>query len=159
MPNSRISYDTFEPCRLEWRPSRLLVVALASLGVLAATAIVATDLPPLLAWPSACAAALYGGWLALREHRRPGHALVISGLVIGGMGMGGDGQPHVDGERVDDFNVTWRGPFAFVRWRGAAGRREHRFWGPDTLPAPARRELRLALSRMAPARPSKSMAP
>jgi toxin CptA len=153
MPTSRISYDTFEPCRLEWRPSRLLVVALATLGVLAATAIVATDLSPLLAWPSACAAALYGGWLALREHRRPSHVLVMSGLVTGG-----DRQPHVDGERVDDFNVTWRGPLAFVRWRGAAGRCERCFWGPDTLPAPARRELRLALSRTAPARPSKSMA-
>lgn len=50
----------------------------------------------------------------------------------------------IDGIQVDALQVHWRGPLAVVSWTQGDGRREYLHFWPDTLPAPQRRELRLA---------------
>lgn len=135
--------------RLDWRPSRWLLAALALLGILAAASLLASELPPVLAWPSA---ALVLGWTdrrLRREARRPPHHFVFR-----------SGQPAlVDGVAVDDLALQWRGPLVFACWRGSDGRRRDVSWWPDTLPAASRRELRLAAAGGEAARGGTSMAP
>jgi len=135
--------------RLDWRPSRCLGGAVALLGACAGCALLASDLPAPLAWPAAVLAWVYGAWLFWREHRRS--ALVFAfraGAAV-----------LVDGTPVADFQLHWRGPLAFASWRDARGRRQHRAWWPDTLPAPQRRELRLAAPAPRDASRGASMAP
>jgi toxin CptA len=64
----------------------------------------------------------------------------------------------VDGARVEDFTVHWRGPLAFARWRDGQGGVHRLAWWPDTLPASARRELRLAAPAQSNASGAHSMA-
>lgn len=136
MPKSRNCSHTSAPCRLEWRPSRLLAGWLLLLGMLAAASITASEVPRLAAWPSALMAFGYGVWLARRALRPP-----VRGLII----PPGDSPAMLDGVAMTDFDVQWRGPLAFLQWRDAQGLRQRlQFW-PDTLPAHARRELRLAM--------------
>ena len=71
MPHSTRSSAGSAACRLEWRPSRWLVVALLALGLLAAGSVIASELPRFAAWPSAAAALACGWWMARREARRP----------------------------------------------------------------------------------------
>ena len=150
MPKSRNWSPTSAPCHLEWRPSRLLTAALLMLGLLAAVAVLAAEVPAVIAWPAAVAAVGYGHWLARRELHRPSRALAIPAR---------DGAVLIDGEPAGDFAVRWRGPLAFVQWRDPRGRRERiQFW-PDTLAAPVCRELRLAMIGRAPALAAGSMAP
>ncbi len=135
-------------CRLERRASRWLAAALALLGVLAAVAVLASEMPRVAAWPLALAALARGAWLARREATAaPG------GIVVAGGGC------SVDGRAVEALAVRWRGPLAFVQWREAGGRRGAQAFWPDNLPAARRRELRLAAPAPAPARGAASMAP
>ncbi len=123
-------------CRLEWRPSRLLQAALILLGLLAAVAVLGSEMPRLFAWPFAVFALGHGAWQARREGRS-------ARLVFWFPGNGRP--PSVDGTPMLDARLDWRGPLAFLRWRERAGGRWRRgAWGPDTLPAAQRRELRLA---------------
>lgn len=70
-----------------------------------------------------------------------------------------DATATVDGLGMDDLEVHWRGPLAFLQWRQAdGGTRRLQGW-PDTLDAAARRELRLAMAARTSARPPRSMAP
>ena len=149
MPHSTRSSSTSAPCRLERRASRLLAGALLLLGLAAAFAVLASEMPRAAAWPLALAALGYGAWLARGEARKPAVALVIAG----------DGTAMVDGRRVDALSVRWRGPAAFVQWRGHDGRHCRHVFLPDTLPAARRRELRLAAPPARPARRAGSMAP
>lgn len=133
-------------CRLEWRPSRLLVVALVSLTLLAAFSILVSGVPRLLAWPAAVWACWSGIQSARRHGQRPPSQLVFPG----------DGRAAtVDGKAVEGMCVQWRGPLAFATWTEGDGRRRRLSWWPDTLPATTRRELRLAASNAeaAPPRP------
>ncbi|WP_045727740.1 hypothetical protein [Xanthomonas sp. GPE 39] len=130
-----ISSPPSAPCRLEWRPSRWLLAALSLLGVLAPLSILGSDLPRGVAWPVALLALLYALLLLRSEAVRLPCIVLIPA---------GPGTATVDGVPVAALQVHWRGPLAFVRWRDAQGRRRHLVWWPDTLPAPARRELRLA---------------
>lgn len=138
-------------CRLEWRPSRLLQALLILLGMLAALSVLASEMPRPFAWPVAVAALGYGAWRARRERRRPGLAFWFPG----------NGRPPtVDGAPMHDARLHWRGPLAFLRWRDRPGGRwRHAAWWPDTLPAPARRELRLAAGEGPAGRPAVPMAP
>jgi toxin CptA len=162
MPNSPNSSAASAPClppedtrpgsasrRLEWRPSRWLTAALVLLGTLAAVSVLASAMPATIAWLVAATAAGRGLWLARRESGKPRLHLRLldSGTV------------EIDGEPVDDFRVTWRGPLAFMSWRDRAGRGRRRTWWPDTLPPAACRELRLAAPVEPAARASSSMAP
>lgn len=124
-------------CRLEWRPSRLLRALLILLGVLAAISVLASEMPRPFAWPLAVTALGYAAWRARREGHSPRR-----GFRFPGNGSA----PTVDGVPMHDAHLHWRGPLAFLRWRNRPGGRwRHAAWWPDTLPAPARRELRLAV--------------
>lgn len=150
MPKSHRSSHASEICRLDWRPSRLLAGGLAVIGLLAAFAAIASEMPQLAAWPLACAAALQGLRLALLESRRPVAALVWNGHTE---------VVTIDGIAVADPALRWRGPIACLRYRDAQGGWQRLIWWPDTLPARRRRELRLAAAGPAPARHRASMAP
>ncbi|UNK49639.1 hypothetical protein MNR01_00915 [Lysobacter sp. S4-A87] len=149
MPTSQRSSRASAPCLLEWRPSRLLAAALALLGVLAALALIGSELPPPLSLPLALLAAGEGLRLARRERLRPTRLVVI----------GGDGTAKVDGQAITALCVEWRGPLAFMRFRDVDGRSHRLAWWPDTLPAARRRELRLAAPVKAAAQKASSMAP
>lgn len=135
--------------RIAWRPSRWLAWAMPLLGLLSACSLLASDLPAPLAWPGAVLACGYAAWLWRRERAHVEQTFVF----------GPGATPQVDGEPATDFVLQWRGPLAFASWRDAGGRRRHRAWWPDTLPAAARRELRLAAPATQAARGGASMAP
>ncbi|MGH8031404.1 MAG: hypothetical protein ACREO8_03325 [Luteimonas sp.] len=141
---------TASAARLEWRPSPWFVAALLTLGVLAAFAVVASEMPRLAAWPLALAALAYGIAIAGRERARPAVALVIA--------AGDEVISTIDGRPAEDLQLRWRGPLAVLRWRDDMGRtRRLAFW-PDVLPAASRRELRLAAAAASAARSPASMA-
>lgn len=160
-------------CHLEWRPSRWLIMALAGLGLCAAIAVLASDIPDRLAWPCALLAAIAGMWCARRELRRPHRQLLIRGApprpvvtrdaqeapADDGPGWTGAEACTVDGLPVQGLVVQWRGPLAFLSWRDATGRRQRLSWWPDTLPPTLRRELRLAAPAAVASRHRRSVAP
>jgi toxin CptA len=158
MPNwrtwSRASADCLAPAEmaadgLPWRPSRWLVAAQATLGALGALSLLASALPAPLARILAALACAWGLAAARRLARaRPRLLRWPAGAAA----------PSLDGEPLAEARLHWRGPLAFLRWRDRDGRIRHLSWWPDTLPPPARRELRLvAGGRGHPARP-RSMA-
>ena len=159
MPHSTRSSSASAPCRppadasgcrLERRASPLLVAVLLGLAVAAAFAVLASEMPRIVAWPLALAALAHGGWLAWREARAVRGELVIP--IAGG-------RATVDGGALDELSVRWRGPVAFVQWCDGDGRRRRHVFFPDTLPAARGRELRLAAPAPAPARRTSSVAP
>ncbi len=150
MAKSRNWSNASAPCRLEWQPSRLLAGVLLMLGVLAAVAVLASEIPRLSAWPLALLAVGYGIWLACRELRRPRRNLVIAT---------GDVRAMLDDVPVTGFDVQWRGPLTFLQWREAKGVRQRVQLWPDTLDAAGRRELRLAMIARRAAPATGSMAP
>ncbi len=149
MPHSTRSFNASAPCRIEWRPSRWMVIALYALGVSAAFSLVVSEMPRMLAWPLAVLALAYGIRLGWGESRLPRRQLVWAA---------GD-RPTMDGQVLAEAHLHWRGPFAFLRWRDRNGRKQRLAWCPDVLPAAARRELRLAALDGRGAAPAASMAP
>ncbi|MDQ3494152.1 MAG: hypothetical protein M3485_01130 [Pseudomonadota bacterium] len=117
---------------------------------LAMLSVLASEMPRVAAWPLALATLVYGACLARREWRRPQRELVFSGASTPVL---------VDGEPAAEVVLQWRGPLTFLRWRAGNGRRHRLVWWPDTLPASARRELRLAAPDRKTARGGPSMAP
>ena len=150
MPSSPRSSAGCSTCSIEWRPSRLLGAMLVVLALVAVFAILASEMPRVAAWPLAALALGHGLHRAWQEQRRPRSHFVFAGQ---------EAPVQVDGRTVRDASVTWRGPLAFVRWRADDGRRRHLAWWPDTLPAAARRELRLAAPLRRAARRAASVAP
>ncbi|MFL6593328.1 MAG: hypothetical protein ACJ8GK_11565 [Luteimonas sp.] len=69
------------------------------------------------------------------------------------------GAPILDDMTLYEPHLHWRGPMAFLRWRGADGGRHRLAWWPDTLPPAGRRELRLAAAEAVAASQAASMAP
>lgn len=149
MRNSNHWSTPSAPCRLEWRPSRYLVVGLVLLGVAASAGLLACEMPRWLAVPTGVLAPLYGCWLATVESGKRSHQLVWPV----------EGQPMLDGQPLDGASLQWRGPLAFLGWRDPSGRHRSLAWWPDTLPSAARRELRLAMASASGAPPVGSMAP
>jgi len=106
-------------------------------------------LAPLALWLSAlpanlrATAMLVSAALALlaarRESRRPSRHLELSA----------DGEARIDGQPAQALAAEWRGPLAVLRWRDGQGRVQRFALWPDTLPAPQRRALRLALDAQA----------
>lgn len=137
MPHSTRSSSASAPCRLEWRPSRCVIGALLVLGVFGAISILASGMPVRLAWPGAVLALVWGAWLAWREAHRPARQLTWPA---------DDAPVTLDGEALQLPELRWRGSLAFLSWHDDSGRHRSRYlsWWPDTLPPPARRELRLA---------------
>lgn len=149
MPTSPPSSSASATCRCDWRPSRQLTVALRLLGALAALSVLASEMPRPVAWPLAAAALGWGIWSAWRYRRAaPRRLCWVAGRA-----------PEIDGIAVTGAVLHWRGPLAFLRWRDADGRTRRLAWWPDTLPAAARRELRLAAVVTADTPATPSMAP
>ena len=150
MSKSRHWSSGSAPCRLEWGPSRLLAGSLALLGVLAAASVLGSEMAVAVALPAALAVFGHGLWLGLRVLRQPLRTVFFPF---------GDGAASIDGAPVTHVEVQWRGPLAFVKWRDLQGRCQRTQVWPDTLPAKARRELRLAMIRRGAAPAAGSMAP
>jgi toxin CptA len=127
-----------------------LIGAQRLLAVLAPCAVLGSEMPRLAAWPLAGIACGYGLWLAQREAGRPARQLLWPV---------GDAPITLDGEPLQQAELHWRGPLAFLHWRGRGGRGGRLAWWPDTLPPARRRELRLAARARATAQPAASMAP
>lgn len=116
-----------------WRPSRQQrrVTALLVVGALAALFL--SGLPTAAAVPAAIAVLVRGALLLRRDLRSATLRVELSPDTA-----------RVDGVRVEGLSVAWRGPLAFMRWRGHGGRTQRRVWWPDVLAPEARRRLRLA---------------
>ncbi len=138
MPNSPRSSNGSAPCRLEWRPSRWPVLALLVLAPSAAACALLSGVPPLAGAVLAVAALAWGGWQARAYRRLPVRQLVLEAT----------GGAVLDGTRMSEWRLAWHGPLAVMRLRDGPGDCMHLAWWPDTLPAPARRELRLAARRV-----------
>lgn len=138
MSKSRRSSNASAPFLLEWRPSRGLAAALCVLALLAGCSLLASDCPRGLAWPLAVLAAA-GGMLEARRYMRqpPRTFLIPTGAT----------DASCEGVRMAALRLRWRGPLAFLRWDDPQGRIQRLAFLPDTLPAGARRELKLAMQR------------
>ena len=127
-----------------------MISALLMLAIVAPVATLGSEMPRWLAWPLGAAAFAYGAWLAWRESSMTGRTLVFPPAF----------EPvTIDGHAVDDVQLHWRGPLAFVRWRDGQARIRRLAWWPDTLLAGQRRELKLAMQAREAAHPSISVAP
>ena len=137
-------------CRLEWRPSRWVILAILLAGLLAPLSILVSGMPAWAAWPLATLMLAHALWLARNEQRKPVRNVFFPG---------NDLTVKVDGEPVDQARVEWRGPLSFVSWKAVDGRRHRLSWWPETLPPARARELRLAANAMDTAPHRSAMAP
>lgn len=173
-------------CHLEWGPSRQLALSLLVVGVLAAGALFASDMPRSMAWFAAPLVLAFAAWSARRESRQARRQLLVPTLPTRqerqgrtNMTPATDGQPTpaggacgaADGDDTDGLSPLldgvplaalegrWRGRSVVLRCRGLDGRRHRLLLWPDVTTAATRRELRLALRDRdaSPSRPS--MAP
>lgn len=144
MQISPASSSASSGCRIDWRPSRWLALALIALGALAATALCLSAIPPPVKLPSALLALMQGLHLARRETLRPDWSLAWAGGDAPAQLLGRQGS-----ETLVEVRVRFRGPMATLTGRDGSGTRRRLVWWPDTLPAQARRQLRLtaAVSR------------
>ena len=129
------------PLRLDWRPSRGLLVAMGLLIAGALASVWLSGLPSALRWTLLGLALLGGAWQLWREGRAP------SGTLL----WAAPGEPAHWLESgvecpVEVLEIRLRGPLAGIRLREAGGRRRWRLWGPDTLSDSDRRALRLVRS-------------
>jgi toxin CptA len=146
MPSSNESLT----CRIDWRPSRLLMAALGLLTALAMVSAWLSALSAWLAWPAMAACLAHGLRLIGRELARPAGMIHLTGEA---------GVAHLNfaggAESWTQVRVNFRGPLASLTGRDATGRMRRCLWWPDTLPAPARRQLRLVAGRLpAPVSPT-----
>ena len=125
---------------IDWRPSRLLCAAHGALALLAGISLFLSALPR-LACGLGAVAILVSAFISIRRMAtRPAQVLRIAGdgswavlLCVG--------RPPRLFSRV---RLGLRGPMACLQAADAAGRSVQWNWWPDTLPAAARRQLRLA---------------
>lgn len=135
------SSNASSPCRIEWRPSRWLLAALGSLGLLAAVSLHLSGLPDGLRWPAMLLCPAWAGILIVREWRRPRPVLYLpAGEGVCRLESGGRVVTLV---RLD---IERRGPLLRLSCRDAEGCSHRLLWWPDTLNANQRRALVLAVS-------------
>lgn len=137
MPLSRPS----STCRIDWRPSRLLVSALITLGALAVISLWLSALPLLIKIPLAMLALGYSLFLAGREARRRNFSVDLSSDGTTLLMVFADRSVQLLAPRV-----TVRGPLACVSGVGQDGRTRRLLWCPDSLPVQSRRALRLRVA-------------
>lgn len=123
--------------RLDWRPSRVLGLALVMLGLLASASVLASRLPPLLKVPAATLALAHALHLARREAGRAPCALAWAG---------GHGPLRAGDQGLVAPRLHLRGPIAVLVARDVHGRLQRFCWWPDTLSPGLRRQLALAAS-------------
>ncbi len=112
-------------------------------------AVLASGVPAPYRWPTALLATALAAGQGWRHARQPGCRIVI---------MPADAIVTVDADPVDDLALHDRGWLLQLQWR-AQGRRHARLFWPDTLPPPARRELRLAVRGYCISRSRPAVAP
>jgi len=139
MPKSPASSNASSGCRIDWRPSRWLALALIGLGAMAATALLLSGLPGGIRVPAALLALMQGLRLAGLERTRPAVSLAWAGGETPACLLGPRGRAE-----LSEVRVLFRGPMATLTGRDAGGTVRRLVWWPDTLPAGARRQLRLA---------------
>lgn len=149
MPTSPRSSSTSASCRFEWRPSRLGQAALLGLAGLGAFCVLACDLPAALAWPGALLLGVAARAQLRRYRRMP--ACVVEVVPE-------SGRMRCDGQPLRALRLRVRGPLTFVGWQRMDGRWTWRLFWPDRLDAAQRRELQLAIRRLAPAANAGSVA-
>lgn len=134
------SSDASSPCRLEWRRSRWLPVALCVLAFAAIAALWLSDLPRIACGIGSVLVLAYAGWLLHREAHRP--ACVLSW-------PGGDAPWQVEcddhTESLRHVGASFRGGLVALTLADADNKLRHYLWWPDTLDARGRRALRLAM--------------
>lgn len=106
--------------------------ALAAIGAMAGAGLFLTTLPLAVAIALAPLCGAWGAALAYRALHAP--------TVL--MAFRADGTVFVDGARVDDAGLDWRGPLTCIRWQ-RGGRHMRLVAWPDVVPPARRRELRL----------------
>jgi toxin CptA len=135
---SMSSSNALPTCRIDWRPSRGMAVAIALIGLLATCSLLLSALPIAAALVLAAMALLRSVYLARRELRREPFELVWAG---------GEAAPALNfasrTQSLTGARLYIRGPLASLTGQDEAGRAQCHLWWPDTLPAAARRQLRL----------------
>ena len=134
-------------CRIEWRPSRLLCVAFAGLGLLGAIAIGLSGIPTWLKPALALLALWHGARLARHEWRSPRRVLELGSGSEPPVLIGAGRRQPVSGARLQT-----RGALSTLSWLDESGRRRSLRWCADTLSPERRRQLRLRFAPE-PARP------
>ena len=128
-------------CRIDWRPSRWLAVALVALGVMGALSLWLSALPLAVKFPGAVLAMAEGLRLARWHLTQPPLAMDW---------LGGDEPAYLTSAvgvtRLTRVTARLRGPLASLSGTDAHGRLRRLGWWPDTLAAADRRQLRLAAS-------------
>ncbi len=149
MPSPPRSSPGSAPCRLEWRPSRWQCGAQLLMTALAPWALYRTAVPDGWHGPAAVLAVAWGLAQAWRYWHAPTRSIVIPP---------DDAPAQVDGEPVQDLQLSDRGVLLQVAWR-CRGRRYWRLFWPDTLSPAQRRELRLAVRTHCISRSRPAVAP
>ncbi|WP_454832983.1 hypothetical protein [Pseudoxanthomonas wuyuanensis] len=118
--------------------------------MLAGFSTLASEMPRWAAWPLALGAPIHGIFRFRRYRRRPPLELVFPG---------NERPPTLQGRALENADLQWRGPLAFLSWRDESGGSQRLSWWPDTLPPVRRRELRLAAGSGGASRDRPAMAP
>lgn len=125
-------------------------MAIVLLAVLAGFSLLASEMPRWAAWPLAVGMPFYGIWRCRRYRGQPRLELVFPG---------DQRPPTLQGRVLENADLQWRGPLAFLSWHDGSGRSQRLSWWPDTLPPARRRELRLAAGSGGASRGRPAMAP
>lgn len=143
MPSS----SAYSNCRIDWRPSPGLRIALLILALLAVVSLWLSALPTALAGAGSLAVLDYTLRLLRQEAAREAFRLNWNSS---------EKTAELNFERhsqsLQAVRVVQRGPLATLQACDERGRRQRYVWWPDTLPADARRQLRLATVAARPAR-------
>ena len=134
------SSDASATCRLEWRRSRWLPVALCVIALAAVAALWLSDMPRLACGIGSALVLAYAGWLLRRESRRPD-------CVLSWLGGDAPWQAECDGrtESLRFVGASFRGGLVALTLADADDKPRRYLWWPDTLDARGRRALRLAM--------------
>ena len=125
-------------CRIDWRPSRGLAIALAMLGLLTALSLALSALPISMAIALGVGAMVYSTFLIRQELQQEPFVLVWAGGESAGVLNFASRTQSLSGP-----SLSFRGPLVSLRGLDDSGRRQRYMWWPDTLPSAARRQLRL----------------
>jgi toxin CptA len=128
----------------DYRPSRLLAIAIVAITVLAVMAVALAGMPWWAKPIAAAGACLYTAYALRRFWRAPSgrFAWQQAGHWRIADAAGGD-------ERIADLeDAVVRGPWIVLRLRGADGARVALILGPDNSDADVRRRLRVHLARV-----------
>lgn len=139
MPSSNESLN----CRIDWRPSGSLLLAIAALTGLAVVSVWLSAMP----WPVALLCTLtclsQGLHLLRKESAKPAASIFLSSDSGEALLNFPDGQ-----QSWTQVRILFRGPLASLVGRDGLGQGRRLLWWPDTLPASARRQLRLVAGRL-----------